>query len=501
MKLNAQTLRGFSDSVLKKGFDSPVATPQVHMEWWDACCGLDKLVAIAAPRRCAKSTAITHSYTLASMLFRERKYALIVSDTFAQACQFLADIKQELTVNEDITTLFQIDSISKDTEDDIIVNFEDGQRFRIQARGAEQKLRGLKWDGKRPDLIVCDDMENDEMVMNRDRRMKLKRWFYSTLLPCLSPRGIVRVVGTILHLDSLLESFMPESVAGPTRQRYVIQEELKQYFTGRGTWKSYKYKAHNEDFSKLLWPDMWSKEKLIALREDYIRQGLPDVYSQEMLNVPLDEERTFFKRKDFLPLGEKEKEKDINCYIAADLAISQNQQADYTVFVVGGTDDEGFLQIRNVIRDRLDSAEIVETIFSLYKMYEPIMIALEDGQIAKSLDAHLRAEMMRRNEFVPIKLVPARKDKMQRAQSIKARMRAGGVKFDKNAEWFYAFEDELTKFPRVKHDDQVDAFAHLGSIIDKMIDPPTEEQIQEDEWEQEYKKDNMEGGRDITTGY
>ena len=48
---------------------------------------------------------------------------------------------------------------------------------------------------------------------------------------------------------------------------------------------------------------------------------------------------------------------------------------------------------------------------------------------------------------------------MVRARSIQARMRAGAVRFDKEAEWYQNFEDELMRFPRDKHDDQVDAIS------------------------------------------
>jgi rhodanese-related sulfurtransferase len=75
----------------------------------------------------------------------------------SQAAQFLSDIKATLAENEQIRNLFKIKEFVKDTEDDIIVMCEDGHMFRIQAKGAEQKLRGLKWNNKRPDLIVCDD--------------------------------------------------------------------------------------------------------------------------------------------------------------------------------------------------------------------------------------------------------------------------------------------------------------------------------------------------------
>ena len=163
-------------------------------------------------------------------LFRESDYVLVVSDTVSQAVQFLGDIKKELTDNEDLTSLFGVKGLLKDTEDDIICEMDDGHLFRVQARGSEQKVRGLKWKNKRPSLLICDDMENDEIVLNRDRRLKFKRWFYAALLPALSDKGKVRVVGTILHMDSLLENLMPGSqlASRPRGMDYLVREDLKE---------------------------------------------------------------------------------------------------------------------------------------------------------------------------------------------------------------------------------------------------------------------------------
>ena len=79
MELTAEIVSGFSASLLQKNYDNPVATPQCHMDWWTLCTSKHQKVAIAAPRRHAKSTAVTLAYTLACMLFRDRSYALILS--------------------------------------------------------------------------------------------------------------------------------------------------------------------------------------------------------------------------------------------------------------------------------------------------------------------------------------------------------------------------------------------------------------------------------------
>ena len=178
------------------------------------------------------------------------------------------------------------------------------------AKGAEQKLRGLIWDGKRPDIVLCDDMENDELVMNKERREKMRNWFYSALLPCLAKKGVIRVVGTILHMDSLLERFMPENQTTVNKKTHLIVEDLKVSTTYKHVaWKSIRYKAHDPEYEKMLWPQRYGRQFFIEKYQDYMIQGIPDKYSQEYLNTPLDESTAYFKKSDFKTRTEEDKKK------------------------------------------------------------------------------------------------------------------------------------------------------------------------------------------------
>ncbi len=499
--LTAEILEGFTNSVLRRGFDSATETPNFHRTIWEYCCSPDSFVAIAAPRAHAKSTVVTHAYVLATLLFRERSYCILVSETVSQSVQFLGDLKKELLENEDLRELFGVGTLVKDTEEDLICQMEDGHLFRVQAKGAEQKVRGLKWKSKRPDLIVCDDIEGDEAVQNKERRDKFKRWFNGALLPCRSSTGIVRIVGTILHLDSLLEGLMPERQLGSNKQKLLINEPLVQRTEYKTSWKSIKFRAHTDDYSNILWPDRWNKKKLQEERARYVVQGLGDVYSQEYLNVPLDESNTFFRRADFLPRREEDKKLSLNYYITADLAISQRERSDYSVFVVAGMDDSGRLHLVNVVRDRMDSQQLVDEIILLTKLYKPILFGVEAGTIQKSLGPFLTMEMLKTGIFVPLELLKPSADKITRARSIQARMRANACKFDKENEWYQTFEEELMRFPRDRHDDQVDAWAYMGLMLDKMQDASTPEEQDEEDW-LAFKKENQgEAGRNGTTGY
>jgi predicted phage terminase large subunit-like protein len=496
--LTADVIAGFSSSLLQKNFDQATETPECHLEWWKLMTSKHSQVAISAPRGHAKSTACTLTYLLACLVFRQSSYCLLVSDTITQATQFLGDIKKELSDNDNLISLFGIKGLIKDTEDDIIVECLDGHRFRVTAKGSEQKLRGLKWDNKRPDLIICDDLENDEIVMNPERRNKFKRWFYGALIPCKSRDGKIRIVGTVLHDDSLLNNLMPKMW-----DKMTITNDLKTWSEARLPWLAVKYRAHNEDFSAILWESRYDEEWFRAKRADFFAQGLPDVYSQEYLNEPIDDSVAYFKRIDFLALSEKDFDKTLHYYITADLAISEKERADYSVFVVAGMDENRIIHVKNIIRDRLDGREIVDTLITLQNIYQPECVGIEEMQVSKSIGPFLREEMIKTGVFLNIRpLKHNNKDKISRARSIQARVRAHGVKFDKSSDWYPAFEEELCKFPRGRNDDQVDAFAYLGLMLDSLVEAPTPQELEEEDYYNELQSSGeLDAGRSSWTGY
>jgi len=230
---------------------------------------------------------------------------------------------------------------------------------------------------------------------------------------------------------------------------------------------------------------------------------MTDTYSREYLNYPIDEAVSFFKRADFLKITEEDKQVTLNYFITADLAISENERADYSVFVVGGVDENKRLHIKDVVRERMDGREIVDTIISLQRLYNPLAFGIEEMQVSKSIGPFLREEMLRTNVFPSLyPLKTGGKDKLSRSRSIQARMRAHGIKFAVEADWFPEFENECLTFPRGKHDDQVDAFAYLGLMLDLLIEAPTAREQLEDEYEEAMEQSGLNTqGRSSITGY
>lgn len=497
IQLTADAIEGFTLGVLASRYDQPKPIPQFHREMWALCCSPHLQVSIAAPRGHAKSTAITFAYVMAELFFRTSNHVLVISANESLAAAFLHDIRVELEENELLGQLFGPFQVLKDSETELIVQCPDKHRWRVVVKGSGQRMRGLKWERKRPDLVVGDDLEDDEIVLNEERREKFRRWFYGAVRPITRGGGRIRLVGTIIHLDSLLERTMPG-----THHQNTRTTGLKIWSTTpQKGWMAVKYEAHNDDFSEILWPAQASRERLQAIRKEFAEMGMLDVYGQEYRNQPIDESTAYFRRQDFLPMTEGDRERRKIFYVGGDLAISEKKKAAYTCFVVGGVDEAKCLHIVDVRRGHWDTHEIIEELFSINSRWQPALIRMESENIEKAIRPVLDSEMVRRQTFLPYDTGIPGKDKQQRARAFQFRMRAGNVKFDKVTDWYAAYEEEVSHFPKWRTLDQVDASAWLGMLVADELTAPTEEELYEDEYQQMRYADSIAAGASAITGY
>ncbi len=481
--LSASLIEAFAGVYLSPMYDEPVETPDFHRECWDLYCTAGTFAAVAAPRGHAKSTALTHDFGLATALFRIEDYIVIASATEELAIQHLGDIATELRENEEIQRDFQIDKLVSDAKTDIIVRFKDGHECRFIAKGSGQKMRGIKWRGKRPGLILCDDLEEDEQVENRDRRRKFSRWFYRALVPCLRKGGKIRVHGTILHEDSLLARLMKSK-----------------------TWTTRLFKAHEafDDFSAILWPQQFSIERLTKIRDSFIEEGDAAGYSQEYLNDPHDNSEAYLRKDDFLPMRPEDHLAPKRNRVGCDFAVSKADRANRTSFTIGGTKQDNETCIIGQRVGRWATDEWIEEMFTIQERYDPEVFFVEDGVIWKSISPALYREMKLRDKWLNCFPITPVKDKATRGRNFQKRSRAGAVRYDKDAEWYPAYEAEclrFTGFSEAALDDQFDSTAILFKGIDSL--PDLEEDDFEDESEVEMRRQDprREAGRSSVTGY
>ena len=443
---------------------------------------------VIAPRDHAKSTALTTDYILAEVLFRTSDYVILVGSTEDGAAEQLGNIVEELTENDDLIREFGVKKFLRTSNTDVICEMNDGWRFSIIAKGAEQRIRGRLWKGKRPNLLCCDDMEDDEQVENADRRAKFRRWFFRAAKQALSKTGKIRVHGTILHDDSLLNRLRTNK-----------------------TWKHLFYAAHTsfDDFSNILWPERWSEEQLKLRRQEFIEDMDSAGYSQEFLNNPLDHTDAFLRLLDFLPMTDDDRDSHKIVCAAADFAVSKADQANRTSFSLGGKDGANLLHFLDQHVGRWDPVEWIDLMFSIQQRWNPDVFWVEDGVIWKSIRSMVYREMQTRDIRINFEAILPVKDKATRGRSLQRRMRAGQCRFDKRSDWYPGFEQELLRFTGVAQatlDDQFDSAALLSRGFDDFAHVEPEDFFSEDDWEMErgfrrYRKQSAASGRSAVTGY
>ena len=492
--LTADLIEAFAGMYLSPRYDRPAATPPFHRAAWALYASECLQAMVIAPREHAKSTSLTFVYILALVCFREGDYIVLVGSTEENAAEQLSNIREELLENEDLRRDFGIASFEKDSGQDIIVKCNDSHRFRILVRGAEQRIRGKLWKGKRPTHLVCDDMEDDEQVMNPDRRLKFRRWFFRAAKQALGKGGKARVHGTVLHEDSLLARLRRNSM-----------------------WQHLYYKAHTafDDFSNILWPEQWSEKRLRARRQEFIDDGDSAGYSQEFLNDPQDDGEAYLRSGDYLLQDDEDRARSKLLCVGCDFAVSKSDMANRTSFTVGGPDARNIVHHEDFYVGRWSSTVTdveraagqrgwIDVMFEIQQRHNPSFFFVEGGVIWKSVAATVRNEMIRRNIYLNIEVLEPIADKATRGRSFQARHRAGATRWNGLADGFEGAKQEQLRFTGLaaaRLDDQFDSCATLHLGIDKLavLDEDDFQTDEEAEFERQDPRRTM--GRNAVTGY
>jgi predicted phage terminase large subunit-like protein len=135
----------------------------------------------------------------------------------------------------------------------------------------------------------------------------------------------------------------------------------------------------------------------------------------------------------------------------ADCAAKTGVGNDFSAIVTIGTDGKDYF-ILDVVRERLEFADLGRKMKSVFQRLHPQRFYIEDASSGTPLIQELR-----RTTSLPIIGVVPRGTKLARAEAVSGLFEAGKVKLPGEAPWLDAFVDEFLRFPAGKHDDQVDA--------------------------------------------
>ena len=163
------------------------------------------LAVITAFRNSAKSTIITTSYTMwATLGVQQKKFVVIVCQTQQQGRMHLRNIRRELESNSKLIADYGpfADDSDEWTADSIYLP-KIGAR--IMAISIDQSPRGIRLGQYRPDLIICDDIENMDSVKTLESRNNTYQKLVGDIFPTKAQGARIIVVGNLLHEDSALQ--------------------------------------------------------------------------------------------------------------------------------------------------------------------------------------------------------------------------------------------------------------------------------------------------------
>lgn len=401
-------------------------------------------IGIAAPRGHAKSTVTDLVYMAWEICNRTQRFILLVSDTYSQAALFLEGLKAEFESNDRLKAFYGDLTTQKWSEGEIICN-----GIMVKAVGAGMKVRGLKYMESRPTLVICDDLENEELTESMERRAKLERWFNGAVIPSLDINGRVIIIGTILHYDSLLAKIVG---IDPRTQATLYREFEKRVYRAINDWGA-------------LWPEHLSIRDLDILKQDYMAKGQGPLFYQEYQNDPISDENRKFKLEKFKYFYEEEiVGRQFNTYITIDRAYSLDKTADATGIIVNSVDQDNNWYIRLAERFKGTEKDLIDKIFGLYSYFHPVKFGIEQKAFEYTIKPAMEDEMRKRNTFF---LVDPLKDlgrsKSARIEGLVPRFEAGTVYIKRD---MIDLIDELLKFPKAIHDDLSDALSYQLEVAE-----------------------------------
>lgn len=151
-------------------------------------------------RELAKSTRTMMEVLYVALVKKEIKNILYVSHNYDNAERLLMPIMLNLEHNQRLINDYGVQKGYKDWGAGKFIT-RDGVSFR--AIGALQSPRGERNEEARPDCIIIDDIDNDEICKNPERVKKRWNWVERALIPTVSVSGNFRILfnGNIIAPD------------------------------------------------------------------------------------------------------------------------------------------------------------------------------------------------------------------------------------------------------------------------------------------------------------
>ena len=404
---------------------------------------------VVAFRGSGKSTMVTTAYPIWAILGKQqKKFCMIFCQTRIQAKQHMMNIKNELEGNDLLKKdLGPFQEESDEWGSYSLVFNKSGARITVAS--TEQSIRGSRHNEHRPDLIICDDVEDVQSTKTREGRDKTYQWLYGEVIPAGDRKTRLIIVGNLLHEDSLLMR---------------IKEDIENK-RSRGVFKQYPLLDAEDN---CLWLGKYPEAKDIEEQKMSVASEISWQREYLLRIIPSDDQVIYpewIQFYDELP-GTKHKAYR-GTYAGVDLAISTKDSADYTAIVSAHVysrrEKMRIYILPNPIKQKLNFPAQVDLMKNFKNTQMP---RRQDTLFVESVAYQEALPQMLELNGVEAESVKPKGDKRTRLSLTSTSIKSGIIKFPR-----HGCEDliqELVGFGVEKHDDLADAFSLLiNSTLDK----------------------------------
>jgi predicted phage terminase large subunit-like protein len=304
------------DNVIRHGEDGTPHDPieniaPIHREFFDLCDYVDHEVrnarlAIAAARGHSKSGMFSNDFPLHQIVYRKRKFILLISETDSLSKQLAGWIKKQLKFNEKLRQDFgplmhERSNMNEKDNEELFITLSGTM---VDASSSGKQLRGKRHGSRRPDLVIVDDPSSINNEGTKEAREKLVHWFNSVVVPIGTKATAIILVGTMVSATGLLNHVLKRRDFKSSFHGAIIQEpdnpqlwerycEIYARSDEESTEADDFYNENRDELEAgiiLAWPWRWTYR---ALMHEKVNMGTR-AYNSEFRNLAFSEDEQFF---------------------------------------------------------------------------------------------------------------------------------------------------------------------------------------------------------------
>ena len=334
---------------------------------------------------------------------REINVMVLVGKSEDNAKTLLGDIQAELQYNQRYIADFGQQFNNGHWEDGEFVTTSEVAFF---ARGRGQSPRGLRYRSHRPDYVVIDDLDDDELVESPARVSKLFDWVRSALFGTLDGgRGRFFMVGNLIAKNSVLAKWCEIKTVHVTRVNIYDRK------------------------GEISWGTKWTPQEVRDIEAVVGYRA----FQKEYMNNPIIEGAVF--RNEWIKWGKRpawSKFSEIVLYI--DPSFKGSTKNDYKAAKLWGKVGTMLYHLRAFVR-QCSVAEMVRWCYDLYEWSRDQGIAIRWYMEANFMQDTILDEFRREGELrgyqLPITGDKRKKpDKFQRVEAVSPLWERGFVVYD-----------------------------------------------------------------------